>query len=43
MEIIKLLPERVPVLLQEGPGVVEDDPGEVVQPEGCVDVRLNRK
>ena len=32
--------EGVPVLLQEVPGVVEDDPREVVEPKGGVDVRL---
>ena len=32
--------EGVPVLLQEVPGVVEDDPCEVVESEGSVDVRL---
>ena len=28
----------VPVLLQEAPGVVEDNPGEVVDSEGCAGV-----
>ena len=32
--------ESVPVLVEEPPGVVEHDPGEVVEPERGVDVRL---
>ncbi len=34
------LPEGVPVLFQESSCIIEDDPGEMVEAEGRVDVRL---
>ncbi len=36
----KKLPKSVPVLLQESSCIVEDNPGKVVEAEGCVDVRF---
>ena len=32
--------ESVSVLLEEVPRVIEHNPGKVIEPEGCVDVRL---
>ena len=39
-ELQQVRAERVAVLLEEVAGVVEDHAGEVVEPEGCVDVGL---